>query len=207
MSKKEYRAVAGIGYKKPEEEIDEKKLEEMRNAPKKITGYAAVYNSLSEDLGGFKEVIDRGAFGKSIDDTENDIRALVDHDSSKIIGRQSAETLEIREDEKGVYVSITPPDTTAGRDIVESITRGDIDGMSVGFSVSGEKYDDDGIRHITEAKLVEVSAVTFPAYKDTEVAYRKLDPEMQNQDSGDEDPSQRNRLLLKHIEILENYEL
>jgi len=201
MSKTEYRAVEGIAYKEPEKKPEDEKREES----KKITGYAAVYNSLSEDLGGFKEVIDRGAFANSINDPENDIRALVDHDSSKIIGRQSAETLEVREDDRGVYVSVSPPDTTVGRDIVESISRGDIDGMSVGFQVTGELFDEDGVRHITEAHLVEVSAVTFPAYKDTEVSYRKLkiDPEIQGHDSGDEDPNHRNNLLLKHIEILE----
>ena len=198
-NKIEYRVVSGIAYEELPEDPKEDDVEERAEEDKKITGYAAVYNSLSQDLGGFKEIIDEGAFARSINDPENDIRALVDHDSSKIIGRQSAETLEVREELKGVYVSVDPPDTTSGQDLVESIKRGDIDGMSVGFQVVGEYYDDDGIRHITDANLIEVSAVTFPAYVDTEVSYRKLD--IVKEEPKDELVS--NRLRLMEIELLE----
>ena len=198
-NKIEYRVVSGIAYEELPEDPKEDDVEERAEEDKKITGYAAVYNSLSQDLGGFKEIIDEGAFARSINDPENDIRALVDHDSSKIIGRQSAETLEVREELKGVYVSVDPPDTTSGQDLVESIKRGDIDGMSVGFQVVGEYYDDDGIRHITDANLIEDSAVTFPAYVDTEVSYRKLD--IVKEEPKDELVS--NRLRLMEIELLE----
>jgi phage head maturation protease len=100
---------------------------------------------------------------------------------------------------------VDPPNTTVGKDIVESISRGDVSGMSVGFRVVGEYYDDEGIRHITDADLFECSCVTFPAYQATEVSYRKLTiaPDSANHDSGDEDPNCRNKLLLKKIEILE----
>ena len=144
----------------------------------KITGYAAVFNSLSDDLGGFREQIKRGAFKRTLD-AGADVRALVDHDPSRILGRTTAGTLTVREDRNGLLVEIDPPDTTAGRDILESIRRGDVSQMSFAFSVppGGEKWVDDGktaTRTLTDVDLYDVSAVSFPAYPDTSVAVRSL---------------------------------
>src|SRR5262249_16187460 len=104
--------------------------QEANGALPKIRGYAAVFNVLSEPLFGFRERILPGAFKGSL---KNDVRALVDHDPGKIIGRSKANTLTLREEKKGLYVEITPPDTSLGRDTVESIRRGDLDQMSFGF--------------------------------------------------------------------------
>lgn len=142
----------------------------------KLTGYAAVYNKRSENLGGFVEVIQPGAFDGSLSD---DIRALVEHGGTAI-ARTSNGTLELGSDNKGLRVSIDPPDTTAGRDIRESVRRGDVDAMSFGFSVreGGQVFseDDDGliVRTLTDIRLFEVSIVTFPAYTDTTIATRSV---------------------------------
>lgn len=156
-------------------------VEVRADQPPVIEGHAAVFNTLSEPLGGFREKIAPGAFKRTLRESP-DVRALVDHDASKVIGRTTAGTLEVREDSTGLKVRITPPDTSAGRDILASIRRGDIDQMSFGFSVREEKWehkrsdeDDMDIRTLIDVDLFEVSAVAFPAYPDTSVAVRSHD--------------------------------
>ncbi len=141
-----------------------------------LEGYAAVFNTLSQDLGGFKEIIADKAFSRSLK-AGADVRALVDHDPSKILGRSKSGTLTLREDDHGLKVSIKPPDTTVGRDIVESTRRGDVDQMSFAFSVvsdSWETIDGEEVRTITDVDLHDVSIVSFPAYVNTEIAVRSL---------------------------------
>ena len=136
-----------------------------------ITGYAALFDTPA-DLGYFTESIAEGAFKASID-RGDDVRALFNHDVNLIIGRTSAKTLELREDEKGLFCRIIPPDTSLGRDLVVSIERGDISQMSFGFYIEREEssYKDGKKPHFTilEARLFDVSPVTFPAYEETKV--------------------------------------
>ena len=145
-----------------------------------IQGYAAVFNKLSEPMGfdGFREMVMPGAFTRTLKG-DADVRALVDHDPARIIGRRKAGTLELRQDDVGLKVRIRPPDTSAGRDIVESIRRGDIDQMSFAFSVNGREGegwdDDDKVRELRDLDLFDVSPVTFAAYPDTTVAVRSLE--------------------------------
>lgn len=143
-----------------------------------LSGYAAVFNSLSEDLGGFREFIRQGAFSQSLS-RGDDIRALVGHDTTQIIGRRSAKTLEVKEDEKGLAIEVSVPDTTAGRDLVVSVKRGDLTGMSFGFNTVKDEWtrqtkDGDTVyrRELLVVDLFEVSVVTFPAYTDTSVEAR-----------------------------------
>lgn len=144
----------------------------------KLVGYAAVFSEQSEDLGGFREQIAPGAFASSLGD---DIRALVNHDSSRVIGRTRSGTLALEEDERGLRAEITPPDTSYGRDLVESVSRGDVSQMSFGFRVrpGGQRFEerDDGmiLRTLTDVQLFEVSPVTFPAYPQTDIAVRSLE--------------------------------
>ena len=157
--------------------IAELRVSRADDKPSKISGYAARFNVLSENLGGFREKIAPGAFTKSLAEGA-DVRALVNHDPNLVIGRNTAGTLKITENKTGLKVQIQPPDTQAGRDIVTSIERGDIDGMSFGFrtiSDSWERVDDEDIRTLKEVKLRDVSTVTYPAYPDTSVAVRSLD--------------------------------
>ena len=141
-----------------------------------ITGHAAVFGLLSQDLGGFKEVIDPGAFERAITG-KDDVRALVEHDPARIIGR-TPRTLKLKEDSRGLFVEIDPPRTSVAQDIIESIGRGDVDSMSFGFRTIQDKWEpqDDGsrVRHLVSVELLAVSPVTFPAYVDTDVAVRSL---------------------------------
>lgn len=143
----------------------------------KIRGYAAVFGQRSEDMGGWFEVIKRGAFGESLKNGA-DVRALVEHESRAIIGRNTAGTLGLKEDKTGLSVEIDPPDTTAGRDVMESIKRGDLTGMSFSFRKIDDKWetkDGDEVRTLEKVELFDVSVVAYPAYPDTSVALRSLE--------------------------------
>lgn len=138
-----------------------------------IRGYAAVFNELSEDLGGFREIIAPGAFKGA---GERDVRALWNHDSNLVIGRRGAGTLRLIEDDRGLLVEIDPP-ASAGW-MLESIRRGDVTQMSFGFRTLRDDWDyrDGGvIRTLELVELIEVSPVAFPAYPHTEAALRGLD--------------------------------
>lgn len=145
-------------------------------AGKVAKGYAALFNSEADIGGCFREIIAAGAFSETL--KNSDIRALVDHDSGRVIGRSSAGTLRLKEDDKGLSVEIDLPDTTDGRDLAVSMERGDITGMSFGFIVRHDEWDetsDPPTRTIHKVDLREVSAVAFPAYGDTEIALRSLE--------------------------------
>lgn len=150
---------------------------EVRSESEKRTlvGYAAVFNS-DADIGGYwVERIAPGAFTETI---KGDIRALVGHDSSKIIGRTKSGTLRLSEDAKGLFVEIDVPDTTVGNDLWVLVDRGDISGMSFGFRATKDTWDetvDPPVRTIQALELFEVSAVVFPAYDDTTIGKRSLD--------------------------------
>ena len=142
-----------------------------------ISGYAAVFNQESEDLGGFTEFIERGAFKEAL--KTSDTRALFNHDSNYVLGRESAGTLTLKEDQEGLHMEITPPDTQFARDLMVSIERGDINQQSFGFTVETDEWtekDKKVTRTIKKiARLYDVSPVTYPAYPDTTVAVRSLD--------------------------------
>lgn len=143
-----------------------------------IRGHAAVFNQLSEDLGGFREQIAPGAFAEALE--KDDVRALFNHDPNFILGRNVAKTLRLSEDARGLAIEIDPPDTQAARDLLVSMERGDVTQMSFGFSVrpGGQDWakDDEGrtIRTLKKLRLYDVSPVVFPAYPQTDVAVRSL---------------------------------
>lgn len=142
-----------------------------------IEGYFAVFNS-NYDMGwDMTESIATGAFSKSL---SNDVRALINHDTTLVLGRTAAHTLELREDSHGLWgkISINPKDSDA-MNLYERVKRGDVSQCSFGFNIVSEETDfrDDGSVHwtITEADLHEVSVCTFPAYEETAVSARKHD--------------------------------
>lgn len=145
------------------------------NGKKYIEGYFAVFNSNYEIAQGMSESIAPGAFSNTI---SGDIRALVNHDTTLVIGRTKAHTLELREDERGLWgkVEINPNDSDA-MNLYERVNRGDVDGCSIGFDIVNEETDfrDDGSIHwtIREVTLYEVSACTFPAYEQTNISARE----------------------------------
>ena len=149
---------------------------------KTAKGYAALFNTRAEIGGAFVEVIAPGAFSDAV--ASGDVRALIDHDSGRVIGRTKAGTLRLAEDAKGLMVEIDLPDTTDGRDLAVQLERGDISGMSFGFRVTREEWDETGtmpVRTIRAVDLFEVSAVAFPAYSDTTIALRSLDEARKDQ--------------------------
>jgi len=142
---------------------------------RKMTGHAAVFNEPAEIGGWFREQIEPGSFKASI--KKDDVRALFNHDENYVLGRNIAGTLRMKEDEKGLKVDITPPDTQFARDLAVSIERGDISQMSFAFQVleeewiRGEKKELD-LRKIKKVRLFDVSPVTYPAYDGTDIAIR-----------------------------------
>lgn len=139
-----------------------------------LSGYAVVYNSPTE-IGWFNEVIAPGAFS---DQLGNDIRALVDHDYGRVIGRTKSGTLRLSDDSKGLSVEIDVPNTSDGNDIWELVGRRDISGMSFAFLPTKETWDetvDPPLRTILKAEIFEVSCVACPAYPDTEIGRRSLE--------------------------------
>lgn len=161
--------------------LDGIKIERRADDSKVITlrGHAAVFNSLSEDLGGFREQIVPGAFKEAIE--TDDIRALFNHDPNFVLGRNRANTLTLAEDARGLAIAITPPDTQVARDLITSMERGDITQMSFAFRIkpNGEDWakNDEGIwiRSVKRVRLYDVSPVTYPAYTATDIAVRSLD--------------------------------
>lgn len=153
-----------------------------------VDGYAATYNTLSKDLGGFRERIAPGSF-KRILSTNPDVVCLFNHDMNSVLGRTSAGTLRLSEDRKGLAFACDLPDTSVGRDVWESVQRGDLADMSFAFNVAPgmdelteEQVEDDSIRGAVKrtvkmivrtikdfANLFDCSVVVSPAYGNTSV--------------------------------------
>lgn len=130
-------------------------------------GYAAVFNSRSENLGGFTEFVAPGAFTRSLK-TRNDVKLLWNHDSGQVLGSTRARTLTLTEDARGLKVTALLPNTQLGRDTAELLRRGDVDAMSFGFNVIKDSWNAQGDERTLEAvRLFEVSIVAFPAYSAT----------------------------------------
>lgn len=150
-----------------------------------ITGLAVPYDKLSDDLGGFQERFKPGAFTQSLA-AGGDVRADIEHDSRIKLGRSSKGTVSLKEDRKGVSVSIAVPATTVGRDAVEDVRNGNLDGMSIGFIAEDERFVTEGrktIRELIRATLTAVTLTQFPAYPQTAgtVALRSLQAYQQGQ--------------------------
>lgn len=160
MNKKEFRVASNI------KATDDKKMI--------VEGYALRFDTLSNDLGGFVETISPQA----LKDTDlSDVRCLIDHDSSKVLGRTTSETLELNVDDEGLYFRTQLPNTTYAKDLYENIRVGNINQCSFGFILDdeGDTFEkrDDGMfkRTLTKIRsLFDVSVVTYPAYSDTSVA-------------------------------------
>jgi len=150
------------------------------DGPPELVGYASVFNQeavISSWFDEWREQVAPGAFKKTI--REGDIRALFNHDPNIVLGRNKAGTLELREDDHGLYTRILPPDNEWGRPVVDAVQRGDVTGMSITFSVVKQEmwWPEKGSqelpkRTIKEARLYDVSPVTFPAFEQTEIAAR-----------------------------------
>lgn len=142
-----------------------------------IEGYFAVFNSVYDICDGMSESIAPGAFTNTIAD---DIRALVNHNTDLVLGRTIVRTLELRQDERGLWGRIViNPDDSDAMNLYARVQRGDVSQCSIGFDILSEEtdYREDGTIHwtITDTKLWEVSCCTFPAYTETAISARKHD--------------------------------
>ena len=140
-----------------------------------IEGYFAVFNSDYDIAPDMSESVAPGAFTETL---SGDIRALVNHDTTLVLGRTKAGTLRLKEDERGLWGHVTVnPNDRAAMDLYERVKRGDVDGCSFGFDILDEETDfrEDGSIHwtIKKVKLYEVSCCTFPAYEDTNISARE----------------------------------
>lgn len=139
-----------------------------------IEGYFSVFNSNYEIAPGLSESFAPGAFSNTL---SRDIRALVNHNTTLVLGRNKAKTLELREDSRGLFgdITINPNDSDA-MNLYARVERGDVDQCSIGFDIIKEDTDfrEDGSIHwtIREVVLYEVSCCTFPAYEETSIACR-----------------------------------
>ena len=168
-----------------EEEKDERNLKNYNQMEKRIfnietrvdstedgrdlvVGHASVYDSRSNNLGGFYEFIERGAFTEELI-TNSDVRALINHDPNLILARNTSGTLNLTADERGLKYEFEMPETSYGKDLAISMKRGDITQSSFAFTVAEDDWstDDEGnnIRTIKKIdRLYDISAVTYPAY-------------------------------------------
>jgi HK97 family phage prohead protease len=142
-----------------------------------LRGYAAVFNKLSQNLGGFVEEVDRGAFTKSLAD-KAPVMARYNHEDSGLLGTTQAETLRLGVDDTGLWYEVDLPDTQAGRDVRALAARGDVQHSSFAFYTISDDWGmtDQGFpkRTLTGVQLVDVAPVNNPAYRDTSVAVRAL---------------------------------
>lgn len=144
-----------------------------------LRGHAAVFDTLSEDLGGFREKIARGAFADAV--LNDDVRLLVNHQGLPL-ARTKSKTLRLSEDARGLAIEaeLDPADPDVAC-LMPKLTRGDVNQMSFGFRVlpDGQDWeqDTDGtiVRTLKKLRLSDVSVVTFPAYASTDIAVRSLD--------------------------------
>ncbi|MGB0141592.1 MAG: HK97 family phage prohead protease [Luminiphilus sp.] len=155
------REAAGVNFRAAELRAAEK--------PMMLEGYAALYNE-ETDIGSFREMIAPGAFSDVMDD---DVRLLLNHDGAPL-ARTKNGTLQLSDDEKGLYYRAELIDTQAGRDLYAMVQRGDITQSSFGFTIKEQDIQEGGLRVITKVgRLLDVSPVTYPAYEATEVYARK----------------------------------
>jgi len=155
---------------------------ELRESPDGkpvIAGYASVFMpSQSEDLGGFIEQVDPHAFDDAV---SGDVRGLFNHNPDYVLGRTKSGTMRLSVDSRGLKYEIDVPDTQAGRDVVTSIKRGDIDGSSFGFICEQDAWEfpanAPAIRTLMRVSLLDCSPVTYPAYPDATSQVRSLWPD------------------------------
>jgi uncharacterized protein len=173
------RAIAlkidGPQVKEAELRVNHTQLE-VRQDGMTFTGYASVFNSPSEDLGGFIEYVAPGAFKRSLQ-SRNEIKLLWNHDSGEPLASLRGGTLRLTEDSTGLKVEAQLPNTTRGRDVAELLRTKVIDSMSFGFNVIKDSWSADGrTRTLESVRLSEVSIVSWPAYTATTAQVRSTQP-------------------------------
>lgn len=166
--------MSNIGKRQMEFRSSEFKTREAEDGTPIIEGYFAVFGSDYNIAPGMSESVDPGAFDNTLG---NDIRALVNHDTTLVLGRTKSNTLELKTDTHGLFgtIRINTKDSDA-MNLYERVSRGDVDGCSFGFDIRDEdtEFAENGDVHwtIKDVDLFEVSCCTFPAYEETNISAR-----------------------------------
>lgn len=158
-------------------------IREKDDGKREIEGYALEWEQLSEELGWwftYREKFKKGAFRDYLKDKDTDTKLLLGHNINQVLARSKYDTIELKEDNTGLWFRADLPDNTIGKDTLESVRRKDIDGVSVGFVVKKQEWDetddDDVKRTIIQADLPEISLTAWPAYNSSSVDTRENDP-------------------------------
>ncbi|MGE7546102.1 HK97 family phage prohead protease [Sporosarcina newyorkensis] len=207
--------------------ITDMEVRSEEGKPTTLRGYAAVFDQLSVPLYGFREKIQKGAFAESI--SKNNIKALWNHNSDFPLGSTNGSTLRLEEDERGLLFELDLPDNSWGRDAGVAIQRKDVDGVSFGFSVKKDSWDntnpEQSIRTLEDVELIEISPTPFPAYPSTNVSARSVTEAIQDVDfkeilrsvikdvmqeerqapPNEPTPSYSIDILMRRLELEENY--
>ncbi len=168
--------------------VAEMRITKNDDGTRTVTGLIP-YNSLSCDLGGYKEMIAPGAFADAFN---ADVLALRDHDPKLLLGRTKSGTLTLTDSDEGLRYKVDLPNTTAGNDLAESASRGDLDSTSFGFYAIETDWaytDDDVVRTLKQVELIEVSPCSFAAYPDSSISLRSAPPEIRSRIEGKSAPA------------------
>lgn len=161
-----------------------------------IRGHAAVFDSPSLDLGGFREIVAPGAFKRTLKAPGNDIRSFLNHDPNYVLGRTGNKTLSVAEDLEGLAFQVQPPATTWAMDLLESMRRGDIADASFAFRTIKDRWetlaDNTQLRTLLEVELYELGPVAMGAYPAAESQVRALLEQRMRQLADEDDDSARN---------------
>src|SRR5829696_6196756 len=169
-------------HKAPEQRTIDVDVENIDTRGRTLHGYAAVYNAVSGDLGGFWERIAPGAFAGVLD---ADVRALLNHNPSEVLGRTKSGTLRLFDEQRGLRFEIDVPDSPLGENVKEAVRRKDIDGASFRFTVDQESWQGD-LRTVERVKdLKDVTVATFGAYPAASVELRTKPTEVTQKEQGE----------------------
>jgi hypothetical protein len=163
-----------------DEVLERRSVVEVRADASKIVGHCVVFDTRSRDLGGFVEVVRAQAVDQAL---TGSVVALYDHQPGAVLGRTPA-TLQLRKDSRGLAFTLDPAPTQAGREALELVRRGDVNGASFGFRTKRDAWRKDAgviIRELLDIEIAEISLTAFPAYReaDVSVAQRSLHAAMQ----------------------------
>jgi HK97 family phage prohead protease len=153
----------------PEQRTIDVDVESLDTRGRTVRGYAALYNTLSEDLGGYREQLATGAFAPVVND---DVRALLNHSPNEVLGRTKSGTLRLFDEERGLRFELDLPSSPVGENVREAVRRGDLDGASFRFEVGEEDWAGE-VRTIKTVKaLRDVTLATYPAYPEASIELR-----------------------------------
>ncbi|WP_213805751.1 HK97 family phage prohead protease [Granulicella sp. dw_53] len=173
MSNREIRQIKGL----------ELRVATNANGQRTLSGYSAVFSSLSVDMGGWFELISPSAFTRTLQENP-DVLCLYSHDTSLVLGRTKSSTLSLSIDQTGLRFECILPDTSTANDLIVSIERGDVDGCSFGFVCQSDVWSEDSedriVRTLLDVDLYEVTITAAPAYQATSVALRSAPTEIRS---------------------------